>query len=161
MQWVGKLWSTLTENLMSVSMSKKIPLPEKEFSAFVFNCMANLWYLNWNPALNIECCFHVKKVAENIKCFQNRFCWYNVPRNGVRAAVAKWLAEKIEGVNRYSDRVMKNNVIIRDTVWEVVVKIKESNWLHVIVTDVGWIIKSKKCNCLLSMIGMVIVIGIN
>ena len=43
----------------------------------------------------------------------------------------------MEGVNRYSDRVMKNNVIIRDTVWEVVVKIKESNSLHVIVTDVG------------------------
>ena len=33
----------------------------------------------------------------------------------------------MEGVNRYSDRVMKNNVIIRDTVWEVVVKIKESD----------------------------------
>lgn len=127
MYGVGKLWSTLTDNLMSASISKKILLPEKEFSAFVFNWMENLWCLNWNPVFNIECCFYVKKVAGNIKGFQNRFCWYTVSRNGVRATVAKWLAEKIEGVDRYSDRVMKNNVIIRDTVWEVVVKIKETN----------------------------------
>ena len=40
--------------------------------------------------------------------------------NEVGVVVANWLTEKVVGVERQSDMVMKANVIIRDAVWEVV-----------------------------------------
>ena len=41
-------------------------------------------------------------------------------RNGVEDAFANWLAEKTVGAERFSDRAMKLNFIIRDAVWEEV-----------------------------------------
>ena len=40
--------------------------------------------------------------------------------NGVAVIVANWLIGKVAGVERFNDRVMKVNIVIRDVVWEVV-----------------------------------------
>ena len=40
--------------------------------------------------------------------------------NRVGEIVANWLIEKVVGVERFKDRVMKVNIVIKDVVWEVV-----------------------------------------
>ena len=40
--------------------------------------------------------------------------------NNVGVIVANWLIRKGIGVEKYNDRVIKVNIVIRDTVWEVV-----------------------------------------
>ena len=40
--------------------------------------------------------------------------------NGVGVIVANWLIEKVVGVEKFNDRVMKVNIINGDVVWEVV-----------------------------------------
>ena len=39
---------------------------------------------------------------------------------GVGVIAANWLIGKVAGVERFSDRVMKVNIVIGDVVWEVV-----------------------------------------
>ena len=34
--------------------------------------------------------------------------------------VANWLIGKVVGLERFNDRVMKVNIVVRDVVWEVV-----------------------------------------
>ena len=51
-----------------------------------------------------------------------KFLWSGSSKavNGVGVIVANWLVGKIVEVERYSDRVMKVNIVIGDVVWEVV-----------------------------------------
>ena len=51
-----------------------------------------------------------------------KFLWGGSSKavNGVGVVVANWLIGKIVEVERYSDRVMKVNIVIGDVVWEVV-----------------------------------------
>ena len=51
-----------------------------------------------------------------------KFLWRGSSKavNGVGVIVANWLIGKIVEVERYSDRVMKVNIVIGDVVWEVV-----------------------------------------
>ena len=41
-------------------------------------------------------------------------------KNGAGVIVANWLIGNVVGVEKFNDRVMKVNLIIRDVVWEVV-----------------------------------------
>ena len=51
-----------------------------------------------------------------------KFLWSGVCKteNGVGVTVANWLIEKVVGVGRFIDRVIKVNIVIGDVVWEVV-----------------------------------------
>ena len=51
-----------------------------------------------------------------------KFLWSGSSKavNGVGVTVANWLIGKIVEVERYSDKVMKVNIVIGDVVWEVV-----------------------------------------
>ena len=40
--------------------------------------------------------------------------------NGVGLIIANQLIGKVTGVERYNDRVLKINIVVRDVVWEVV-----------------------------------------
>ena len=51
-----------------------------------------------------------------------KFLWSEVCKaeNSVGVIVANWLIGKVVGVERFNDRVMKVNIVIRDVVWEAV-----------------------------------------
>ena len=51
-----------------------------------------------------------------------KFLWSGSSKavNGVGVIVVNWLVGKIVEVERYSDRVVKVNIVIGDVVWEVV-----------------------------------------
>ena len=40
--------------------------------------------------------------------------------NSVGVIVASWLVKKVVGVERYTDRVTKVNIVIVDVVWDVI-----------------------------------------
>ena len=74
--------------------------------------------------VNICCVHEVRWKGQGARMIGNgfKFLWSGSSKavNGVSVIVANWLIEKIVQVERYSDRVMKVNIVIGDVVWEVV-----------------------------------------
>ena len=56
-------------------------------------------------------------IGNGFKCLGSGGC---KAENGVGVTVVNWLIGKVVGIERYTDRVMKANVVIGDVVWEVV-----------------------------------------
>ena len=101
----------------------------------------------WNLLYNMKCWLYFKKVGEickaskkrcdvNICCQQKarwksqearmignafKFLWNrsSKTKDGVCVVVANWLVEKVVGVERFRNRVMKVNAVSLDAVWEV------------------------------------------
>ena len=74
--------------------------------------------------VDICCVQEVKWKGQGARMIGNgfKFLWSGSSKavNGVGVIVANWLVGKIVEVERYSDRVMKVNIVIGDVVWEVV-----------------------------------------
>ena len=74
--------------------------------------------------VDICCVQEVKWKGQGATMIGNgfKFLWSGSSKavNGVGVIVANWLVGKIVEVERYSDRVMKVNIVIGDVVWEVV-----------------------------------------
>ena len=74
--------------------------------------------------VDICCVQEVRWKGQGARMIGNgfKFLWGGSSKavNGVGVVVANWLIGKIVEVERYSDRVMKVNIVIGDVVWEVV-----------------------------------------
>ena len=74
--------------------------------------------------VDICCVQEVRWKGQGARMIGNgfKFLWSGSRKavNGVGVIVANWLIGKIVEVERYSDRVMKVNIVIGDVVWEVV-----------------------------------------
>ena len=74
--------------------------------------------------VDICCVQEVKWKGQGARMISNgfKFLWSGSSKavNGVGVIVANWLVGKIVEAERYSDRVMKVNIVIGDVVWEVV-----------------------------------------
>ena len=74
--------------------------------------------------VDICCVREVKWKGQGARMIGNgfKFLWSRSSKavNGVGVIVANWLVGKTVEVERYSDRVMKVNIVIGDVVWEVV-----------------------------------------
>ena len=100
-----------------------------------------IWFSTWNVGSMSGKCGEIsetlKRCCVDICCVQEvrwkgqgarmigngfKFLWSGSSKavNGVGVIVANWLIGKIVEVERYSDRVMKVNIVIGDVVWEVV-----------------------------------------
>ena len=63
----------------------------------------------------------LKRHCVDICCLQEvRWSGGCKTENGVGVIVANWLIGKVVGVERFNDRLMKVNIVIKDVVWEVV-----------------------------------------
>ena len=115
---------------------------EKNWVYLCFNKYKISWWKSSNSVFNMKFCFYVKKKRRNTWNFEKRLCWYllsagrwkgqgvrmivngfnlfysggSKAKNRVEVGVAHWLVDQVVGVEWYSDKVMKNNVIIRDAV---------------------------------------------
>ena len=101
-----------------------------------------IWFSTWNVGsmpgkwgeisetlkrrcVDICCVQEVKWKGQGARMIGNgfKFLWSGSSKavnGGVGVIVANWLVGKIVEVERYNDRVMKVNIVIRDVVWEVV-----------------------------------------
>ena len=74
--------------------------------------------------VDICCVQEVRWKGQGARMIDNglKFLWSGSSKagNGVGVIVANWLIGKIVEVERYSDRVMKVNIVIWDVLWEVV-----------------------------------------
>ena len=74
--------------------------------------------------VDIYCLQEVRWKGQGAKMIGNGFkvLWSGVcnAENGVGVIIANWLIGKDVGVERFNDRVIKVNIVIRDVVWEVV-----------------------------------------
>ena len=67
--------------------------------------------------VDICCLQEVKRKGQGAKMIRIGGC---KAENGVGVIDPNWLIGKVEGVERFNDRVMKVSIVIGDVVWEVV-----------------------------------------